>query len=60
MNSVSMQNNEEILDQLHHPAFLQNLRQQMLKFAVLQLSSLSQVENLIQEALVSAFKHLDG
>ncbi|CAI3120170.1 ECF RNA polymerase sigma-E factor [Acinetobacter calcoaceticus] len=51
---------EEIGDQLHNPAFLQDLRQQMIKFAFLQLSSLPQAEDVVQEALTSAFQHLDS
>ncbi|WP_080648662.1 RNA polymerase factor sigma-70 [Acinetobacter lactucae] len=47
-------------DQLHNPAFLQDLRQQMIKFAFLQLSSLPQAEDVVQEALTSAFQNLDS
>lgn len=44
---------------LHDAAFLQDLRQQMLKFAVLQLSSWSLAEDAVQEALSSALQHVD-
>lgn len=44
---------------LHDAAFLQDLRQQMLKFAVLQLSSLSLAEDAVQEALSSALQHVE-
>ncbi|NNP69955.1 RNA polymerase factor sigma-70 [Acinetobacter sp. Ac_5812] len=60
MNSASAHNHEDFLDQLHNPAFLQDLRQQMIKFAVLQLASLPQAEDVVQEALTSAFQHLDS
>ncbi|MFX8860356.1 RNA polymerase subunit sigma, partial [Acinetobacter baumannii] len=32
-------NNDEFIQQLQNPVFLHDLRQQMMKFAVLQLSS---------------------
>ncbi|MBJ9936906.1 RNA polymerase factor sigma-70 [Acinetobacter pittii] len=60
MTSAVASDHEEIGDQLHNPAFLQNLRQQMIKFAFLQLSSLPQAEDVVQEALTSAFQHLDS
>lgn len=60
MNSASAPNHADLLGQLHNPDFLQDLRQQMLKFAVLQLSSLQQAEDVVQEALTSAFQHLDS
>lgn len=60
MTSVVASDHEEIEDQLHNPAFLQDLRQQMIKFAFLQLSSLPQAEDVVQEALTSAFQHLDS
>ncbi|MCU4399327.1 RNA polymerase factor sigma-70 [Acinetobacter pittii] len=58
MTSAMASDHEEIEDQLHNPAFLQDLRQQMIKFAFLQLSSLPQAEDVVQEALTSAFQHL--
>lgn len=58
MTSAVASDHEEIGDQLHNPAFLQDLRQQMIKFAFLQLSSLPQAEDVVQEALTSAFQHL--
>lgn len=58
MTSAVASDHEEIEDQLHNPAFLQDLRQQMIKFAFLQLSSLPQAEDVVQEALTSAFQHL--
>ncbi|PPB98801.1 RNA polymerase factor sigma-70 [Acinetobacter pittii] len=60
MTSAVASDHEEIEDQLHNPAFLQDLRQQMMKFAFLQLSSLPQAEDVVQEALTSAFQHLDS
>ncbi|MEB6623444.1 RNA polymerase factor sigma-70 [Acinetobacter pittii] len=61
MTSAMASDHEEIIeDQLHNPAFLQDLRQQMIKFAFLQLSSLPQAEDVVQEALTSAFQHLDS
>lgn len=60
MTSAVASDHEEIEDQLHNPAFLQDLRQQMIKFAFLQLSSLPQAEDVVQEALTSAFQHLDS
>ena len=59
--SVEPENaNQEILQQLQNPAFVIELRQQMLKFAILQLSSLQQAEDAVQEALMSAFQHIDS
>ncbi|NUF38019.1 RNA polymerase factor sigma-70 [Acinetobacter lactucae] len=58
MTSAVGSDHEEIGDQLHNPAFLQDLRQQMIKFAFLQLSSLPQAEDVVQEALTSAFQNL--
>ncbi|MDQ9887417.1 RNA polymerase factor sigma-70 [Acinetobacter pittii] len=60
MTSAVASDHEEIEDQLHNPAFLQDLRQQMIKFAFLQLSSLPQAEDVVQEALTSALQHLDS
>ncbi|AUM26810.1 RNA polymerase factor sigma-70 [Acinetobacter pittii] len=60
MTSAVASDHEEIGDQLYNPAFLQDLRQQMIKFAFLQLSSLPQAEDVVQEALTSAFQHLDS
>ncbi|MNH54166.1 ECF RNA polymerase sigma factor SigW [compost metagenome] len=60
MTSAVASDHEEIGDQLHNPAFLQDLRQQMIKFSFLQLSSLPQAEDVVQEALTSAFQHLDS
>ena len=60
MTSAVASDHEEIEDQLHNPAFLQDLRQQMIKFAFLQVSSLPQAEDVLQEALTSAFQHLDS
>lgn len=60
MTSAVASDHEEIGDQLHNPAFLQDLRQQMIKFAFLQLSSLPQAEDVVQEALTSAFQNLDS
>ncbi|WP_336944231.1 RNA polymerase factor sigma-70 [Acinetobacter modestus] len=60
MSEAELNNNQEILHQLENPEFLMDLRQQMLKFTVLQLSSFQQAEDVVQEALVSAFQHLDS
>ncbi|MCU4562528.1 RNA polymerase factor sigma-70 [Acinetobacter sp. WU_MDCI_Abxc222] len=60
MTSAVASDHEEIGNQLHNPAFLEDLRQQMIKFAFLQLSSLPQAEDVVQEALTSAFQHLDS
>jgi len=51
---------EEILQQLQSPAFLIELRQQMLKFAILQLSSFQLAEDAVQEALASAYQHISS
>lgn len=58
MFGAELNNNQEILHQLENPEFLMDLRQQMLKFTVLQLSSFQQAEDVVQEALVSALQHL--
>lgn len=60
MTSAAASRHDDLGDQLHNPAFLQNLRQQMIKFAFLQLSSLPQAEDVVQEALTSAFQNLDS
>ncbi|MDP7776928.1 RNA polymerase factor sigma-70 [Acinetobacter nosocomialis] len=60
MTSAAASHHDDLGDQLHSPAFLQHLRQQMIKFAFLQLSSLPQAEDVVQEALTSAFQHLDS
>lgn len=60
MTSAAASHHDDLGDQLHSPAFLQDLRQQMIKFAFLQLSSLPQAEDVVQEALTSAFQHLDS
>jgi RNA polymerase sigma-70 factor (ECF subfamily) len=60
MSEAELNNNQEILHQLENPEFLMDLRQQMLKFTVLQLSSFQQAEDVVQEALVSALQHLDS
>lgn len=60
MTSAAASHHADLGDQLHSPAFLQDLRQQMIKFAFLQLSSLPQAEDVVQEALTSAFQHLDS
>lgn len=52
--------NKEILQKLQNPAFLIELRQQMMKFAILQLSSFQQAEDAVQEALSSALQHIDS
>ena len=60
MPQAPLNDNEEIFHQLQNPVFLMDLRQQMVKFAVLQLSSFQQAEDVVHEALVSAFQHLDS
>ncbi|MCY1162614.1 RNA polymerase sigma factor YlaC [compost metagenome] len=58
MSTEPANRDEEILQQLQNPAFLIELRQQMLKFAILQLSSFQLAEDAVQEALTSAFQHI--
>ncbi|TCB69113.1 RNA polymerase factor sigma-70 [Acinetobacter sp. ANC 4178] len=58
MNAEPATRDEEILQQLQSPAFLIELRQQMLKFAILQLSSFQLAEDAVQEALTSAYQHI--
>lgn len=60
MTSAAASRHDDLGDQLYSPAFLQDLRQQMIKFAFLQLSSLPQAEDVVQEALTSAFQNLDS
>jgi RNA polymerase sigma-70 factor (ECF subfamily) len=60
MTSAAASRHDDLEDQLHNSAFLQDLRQQMIKFAFLQLSSLPQAEDVVQEALTSAFQNLDS
>ncbi|WP_284118493.1 RNA polymerase factor sigma-70 [Acinetobacter seifertii] len=60
MTSAAASRHDDLGDQLHNPAFLQDLRHQMIKFAFLQLSSLPQAEDVVQEALTSAFQNLDS
>ncbi|MGP4771015.1 RNA polymerase factor sigma-70 [Acinetobacter oleivorans] len=60
MTSAAASPHDDLGDQLHNPVFLQDLRQQMIKFAFLQLSSLPQAEDVVQEALTSAFQNLDS
>lgn len=60
MTPAAASRHDDLGDQLHNPAFLQDLRQQMIKFAFLQLSSLPQAEDVVQEALTSAFQNLDS
>ena len=52
--------NDDLNQQLHNTEYLNDLRQQMIKFALLQLSSFQQAEDVVQEALTSAFQHLDS
>ncbi|MCS3527827.1 putative RNA polymerase sigma factor [Acinetobacter sp. 8I-beige] len=58
MSAEPANRDEEILQQLQSPAFLIDLRQQMLKFAILQLSSFQLAEDAVQEALTSAYLHI--
>lgn len=60
MSQSSENTHQQISHQLHNPVFLMDLRQQMVKFAVLQLSSVQQAEDAVQEALVSAFQHVES
>lgn len=60
MSAEPANRDEEILQQLQSPAFLIELRQQMLKFAILQLSSFQLAEDAVQEALASAYQHIDS
>lgn len=50
--------NDDLNQQLHNTEYLNDLRQQMIKFALLQLSSFQEAEDVVQEALTSAFEHL--
>ncbi len=45
---------------LTDPVFLEDLRRQMLKFAVLQLDNEAQAEDAVQEALVGALKNVSS
>jgi len=45
---------------LNSPVFLDTLRVQMLKFATLQLADVHLAEDAVQEALMSAFQHIDS
>lgn len=45
---------------MHDHAFIAALRVQMLKFATLQLVDVHLAEDAVQEALISAFKHVDS
>jgi RNA polymerase sigma-70 factor (ECF subfamily) len=58
MSAEPANRDEEILQQLQSPAFLIELRQQMVKFAILQLSSFQLAEDAVQEALTSAYQHI--
>jgi len=60
MSAEPANRDEGILQQLQSPAFLIDLRQQMLKFAILQLSSFQLAEDAVQEALASAYQHIDS
>lgn len=60
MSTEPANRDEEILQQLQSPAFLIELRQQMLKFAILQLSSFQLAEDAVQEALASAYQHISS
>jgi len=48
MTSAAASRHDDLGGQLHNPDFLQDLRQQMIKFAFLQLSSLPQAEDVVQ------------
>lgn len=58
MSAEPATRDEEILQQLQSPVFLIELRQQMLKFAILQLSSFQLAEDAVQETLTSAYQHI--
>ncbi len=60
INAQNLIESDNILNPLEDPVFLENLRQQMLKFTVLQLSSFEQAEDVVQEALISALQHIDS
>lgn len=60
MSAEPANRDEGILQQLQSPAFLIDLRQQMLKFAILQLSSFQLAEDAVQEALASAYQHISS
>ncbi|RDL45347.1 RNA polymerase subunit sigma [Marinomonas piezotolerans] len=44
---------------LHDTAFIEDLRKQMLKFAILQVRHEQLAEDAVQEAMISAFTHID-
>lgn len=50
----------DYINLLQDHQFIIDLRQQMLKFAVVQLASLQTAEDVVQETLESAFIHIDS
>lgn len=58
---MGTRNNEDVLDaasRLTDDAFLNDLRQQMIKFAILQLRDKDMAEDAVQEALIGALKNV--
>lgn len=43
----------------HDPVFMHSLRQQMMKFAILQIKNQHLAEDAVQEAMISAYQHID-
>lgn len=56
--SLASVENVDLNQQLKNTEYLTDLRQQMMKFAVLQLASFHQAEDVVQEALLSALQHV--
>lgn len=54
--SVSAQSSSSLF---HDVQFMQSLRDQMLKFAILQIRNEQLAEDAVQEAMVAAFQHID-
>lgn len=56
MNQPFDERNDAV-NKFNDSSFLMDLRRQMLKFAVLQLSNIQHAEDAVQDALMSAFQH---
>lgn len=53
----SFDGRNDAVNKFNDSSFLMDLRRQMLKFAVLQLSNIQHAEDAVQDALMSAFQH---
>lgn len=60
MSQTVQHNDKDTSVAFQKPEFLMELRQQMLKFSILQLSSVQEAEDVVQEALTSAFQYADS